>query len=207
MKQLRYHVAACGDAKSFNWVEASGNGQKLWLYSCFVLRSIFVSLGRTHNRFHLDLQRHFGSDATPSATENAVKRYLNPNLKRIREAVAAAADVKDLNIAAESTGSGTSFDCALLSFINSTLSSQTLMACMLIFQAEVARIMGTDVTPNGLKFQLTDRIRPIGKRQLDALASGADPKDVDLGGVKGSSGQRRFHFVQHIFFTGIWSRT
>jgi len=40
--------------------------------------------------------------------------------------------------------------------------------------------MGTDVTPHGLRYQLTDRIRPIGKLQLHALAAGQDPKDVNL---------------------------
>lgn len=48
--------------------------------------------------------------------------------------------------------------------------------------------MGSDVTPGGLKFQFTDRIKPIAKRQLEALASGADPKDVNLNAnAKGSS--------------------
>jgi len=40
--------------------------------------------------------------------------------------------------------------------------------------------MGSDVTPHGIRFQLTDRIKPIGKLQLDALAVGQDPKDVNL---------------------------
>ena len=53
----------------------------------------------------------------------------------------------------------------------------------------MARIMGSDVTPNALRFQFTDRIRPISKRQLSALWSGVDPKDVDLSGAKGGNGQ------------------
>ena len=93
------------------------------LYPCSILQSIFVSLGLTHSRSHLHLRRHFGSDATPSAIENDVKRYLNPNWKRTLEAVAADFDVKDLDIAAKGTGSGTSSDCALFSFISSTLPS------------------------------------------------------------------------------------
>ncbi|CAG8956020.1 hypothetical protein HYFRA_00008876 [Hymenoscyphus fraxineus] len=42
--------------------------------------------------------------------------------------------------------------------------------------------MGTDVTANGIRFQMTDRFRPLGKRQLDMLAKGLDPKDVDVYG-------------------------
>jgi hypothetical protein len=47
--------------------------------------------------------------------------------------------------------------------------------------------MGSDVTPNGLRFQFTDRFRPVAKRQLEILEAGGDPKDVDLNtGGKGS---------------------
>ncbi len=54
--------------------------------------------------------------------------------------------------------------------------------------------MGSDTTPNGIKFQFTDRIRPIAKRQFDMRAVGLDPKDVRLDSVKvkGSQGQNRF---------------
>ena len=53
----------------------------------------------------------------------------------------------------------------------------------------MARTMGSDVTPGALRFQFTDRIKPISKRQLNALAAGVDPKDVDLKIAKGDSGQ------------------
>ena len=49
--------------------------------------------------------------------------------------------------------------------------------------------MGSDVTPSALRFQFADRIKPISKRQLNALSSGVDPKDVDLSGAKAGSGQ------------------
>ncbi|KAL5315806.1 hypothetical protein ACEPPN_016678 [Leptodophora sp. 'Broadleaf-Isolate-01'] len=44
----------------------------------------------------------------------------------------------------------------------------------------MAAIMGSDVTPNGLKFQFTDRIKPIGKKQQEMRSAGLDPKDIDL---------------------------
>ncbi len=47
--------------------------------------------------------------------------------------------------------------------------------------------MGSDTTPNGIKFRLFDRIKPIGQRQLDMRAAGQDPKDVNLDSVKKSN--------------------
>ena len=49
--------------------------------------------------------------------------------------------------------------------------------------------MGSDTTPNGIKFQFTDRIRPIAKRQFDMRAAGLDPKDVRLESAKGKGSQ------------------
>jgi hypothetical protein len=42
--------------------------------------------------------------------------------------------------------------------------------------------MGSDVTANGLRFQYTDRIRPLGQRQLEMVVAGQDPKDVEISG-------------------------
>lgn len=46
----------------------------------------------------------------------------------------------------------------------------------------MARVFGGDCTKDGLKFQFTDRIRPLAKRQLAMLDAGQDLKDIDLGG-------------------------
>jgi hypothetical protein len=54
---------------------------------------------------------------------------------------------------------------------------------------EISSIMGSDTTPNGIKFQFTDRFRPIAKRQLDMKAAGLDPKDVNLDSAKGKGAQ------------------
>ena len=45
---------------------------------------------------------------------------------------------------------------------------------------EMAAIMGSDVTPHGLRFQFTDRIRPIGKKLQEMRSAGLDPKDINL---------------------------
>lgn len=50
---------------------------------------------------------------------------------------------------------------------------------------DLSEKFGSDSTPNGLRFQFTDRIRPLAKRQLALLAAGLDPKDVDVTGKNG----------------------
>lgn len=49
---------------------------------------------------------------------------------------------------------------------------------------EIARVMGSDVTSKGIRFQFDDRLKPIAKRQLEMKEDGLDPKDVDLDSVK-----------------------
>jgi hypothetical protein len=72
----------------------------------------------------------------------------------------------------------------------------------------MARIFGSDCTPNGLRFQFADRIKPLGKQQLAILDAGKDPKDLDLGIAKGARGNGQnswFSFnsfpLQQFFFT------
>jgi len=60
--------------------------------------------------------------------------------------------------------------------------------------AELASIMGSDCTPNGIRFQISDRYRPVAKRQLEMKASGQDPKDV-LDHVKGAHASRGQIFI------------
>ena len=71
---------------------------------------------------------------------------------------------------------------------------RNLQAIHIDESTEISSIMGSDTTPNGIKFQFTDRIRPLAKRQFDMRAAGLDPKDVRLDSVKGkgSQGQNRF---------------
>lgn len=67
----------------------------------------------------------------------------------------------------------------------------------------IARTMGSDVTARSVEGQVYTRLRPIGKLQLEALKSGADPKDVDLTvNAKGMKGQKTgvsFSSAPHIF--------
>lgn len=49
--------------------------------------------------------------------------------------------------------------------------------------------MGSDATPNGLRFQFTDRFRPTAKRQLEMREAGLDGKDIDLDSVKEPRGK------------------
>jgi len=78
------------------------------------------------------------------------------------------------------------FDCATLGQIHIDDST------------EISSIMGSDTTPNGIKFQFTDRIRPIAKRQFDMRAAGLDPKDVCLDGAKGKGSQGQDCFSSNL---------
>jgi hypothetical protein len=50
--------------------------------------------------------------------------------------------------------------------------------------------MGSDVTPGGIRFQMDDRIKPLGKRQLSMRDAGQDPKDANLCPTKGGKGSQ-----------------
>lgn len=50
--------------------------------------------------------------------------------------------------------------------------------------------MGSDVTAGGIRFQMDDRIKPLGKRQRSMRDAGQDPKDVNLGPTKGGKGSK-----------------
>ncbi|TVY40899.1 hypothetical protein LSUB1_G002346 [Lachnellula subtilissima] len=56
--------------------------------------------------------------------------------------------------------------------------------------AEMARVFGSDCTPNGLRFQFNDRIKQVTTRQLDMLAQGDDPKDIDLDDCKSAKASK-----------------
>lgn len=126
---------------------------------------------------------YFGSDATEAGIRfqfaSRLKNYANL-LKRAR---AAGLDCKDVKF--EGNAYGRSVCIISHSSQHCFLSITQPSKCW--FQKEIARIMGSDVTPNGLRFQFTDRFRPVAKRQLEILEAGGDPKDVDLNtGGKGS---------------------
>ncbi|TVY23936.1 hypothetical protein LHYA1_G007406 [Lachnellula hyalina] len=55
---------------------------------------------------------------------------------------------------------------------------------------KMARVFGSDCTPHGLRFQFNDRIKPVTTRQLDMLAQGDDPKDIDLTDCKSAKASK-----------------
>jgi hypothetical protein len=63
--------------------------------------------------------------------------------------------------------------------------------------------MGSDVTPTGLKFQINDRIKPIGTLQMQALAAGADPKDVDVNASQSRARKGQKPEAWHISFFSL----
>lgn len=46
--------------------------------------------------------------------------------------------------------------------------------------------MGSDATSRGIHIQFLERYKPIGKRQLEMIDAGQDPKDIDLDSIKGA---------------------
>ncbi|PBP20182.1 hypothetical protein BUE80_DR009006 [Diplocarpon rosae] len=64
------------------------------------------------------------------------------------------------------------------------------LSALLIITAEMASLMGSDVTRNGLRFQFTDRIRPIGNRLVEMRAAGEDAKDLDLSTLHSAKGSK-----------------
>lgn len=61
--------------------------------------------------------------------------------------------------------------------------------------------MGSDVTPAGLKFQFSDKFKPVGKLQLKALECGLDPKGINVDVTSKTYGGALplFYFSQHAF--------
>ena len=64
---------------------------------------------------------------------------------------------------------------------------------------EMNTFMGSDSTPNGIKFQFHNHFKQVAKRQAELKCAGADPKDVDIKPVpQGSAkkgGQLHFSFL------------
>ena len=72
------------------------------------------------------------------------------------------------------------------------------------------KYMGSDTTVDGLKFHFTNNIRPVGRRQVDLVERGGDPKAVDISSLRQSNkGQKGSGFVSRrrstIFFSFLYS--
>jgi hypothetical protein len=103
------------------------------------------------------------------------------------------------------------FLCSLLARLFLSTACTQLSTCANIDNlAEISKSVGTDTTARGIIFQVYDRIKPIASRQLEMLAAGQDPQDIDLGSVKGSkTGTGRFapHESRSISDIDIFSET
>lgn len=117
-----------------------------------------------------------------------MSRVLRPNAVLIQEARAAGEDCKNLGIGGDKLSKGGNSQ-TIIFFCFVLAQQNVIISCPLINTiAEMARIFGSDCTPNGLRFQLADRIKPLGNRQLDMLAEGNDPKDIILSDSKSAKG-------------------
>ncbi|EHL01447.1 hypothetical protein M7I_2537 [Glarea lozoyensis 74030] len=142
---------------------------------------------RSAPRYH-EVVKHFGSDLNVNSLSLQWNKKTRPVIEKLKAHVEAGGDAKDLNLGADSDfkinigvplkanvkllkdARAAGKDCKDVEVTNA--SGKT--------QREMSRIMGSDTTPNGLRFQVTDRLRPLSKRQLAMLASGQDPKDVAI---------------------------
>ena len=76
----------------------------------------------------------------------------------------------------------------------------------LISPLKIIIIIGSEITLNGLKFQFTSRIKPIGKKQKEMRSVGFDLKDIDVdslystkSGNKIDRSQTRLSFTLTLF--------
>ncbi|EKD13417.1 hypothetical protein MBM_08500 [Drepanopeziza brunnea f. sp. 'multigermtubi' MB_m1] len=65
----------------------------------------------------------------------------------------------------------------------------------------MASLMGSDVTPSGLRFQFNDRIRPVGNRMVEMRAAGEDAKHLNLDGLYSAKGSKRATETARVFGT------
>jgi hypothetical protein len=122
---------------------------------------------------------------------------LRPNVALIQQARAAGEDCKNLGIGADKRAAapskgGNGQMILLCELVLHSIFNFIFLGHLINTITDMARIFGSDCTPNGLRFQFTDRFKPVAKRQLDMLAAGNDPKDIDLDDckpTKGSKGQ------------------
>ncbi|KAB8303400.1 hypothetical protein EYC80_004828 [Monilinia laxa] len=118
--------------------------------------------------------RIMGSDTTPSSLINHFRRTVKILGNRQVSMLAAGEDSKDVSL--EMLGLGQS--------------------------KEIVAIMGSDVTTEAIKQQISKRIKVLGSRQTQMREAGQDPKDVDLEDLmpsKKGKGCQKF-YLQHVFF-------
>ncbi|KAH8782157.1 hypothetical protein BGZ57DRAFT_926143 [Hyaloscypha finlandica] len=131
-----------------------------------------------------EIARCLDPELKPGTLNQHFNRNISPNVKLIKDALAKGENpmgvtLADVNLIKNARANGIDCKDVMLSGANKGSNSGS----------EISSIMGSDTTPNGIKFQFTDRFRPIAKRQLDMKAAGLDPKDVNLDSVKGKGAQ------------------
>jgi hypothetical protein len=108
---------------------------------------------------------YFGSDATEAGIRSQFALRLKNYANLLKHARAAGLDCKDVKSKVMLTID--QFASSVILHSTASLPSRSHQNADL--KKEIATIMGSDVTPNGLRFQFTDRFRPVAKRQLDIL--------------------------------------
>ncbi|KAH6666957.1 hypothetical protein B0J14DRAFT_490240 [Halenospora varia] len=133
-----------------------------------------VDLDSIKYTYNKGIKAHiFGTDATPKALRCQVQQQMKAVGDHQLDMLAKGLDPKDIDI--------------------TTVKYNP--------QAEVIKYMGDDVTASAISWQISQRIRPIGQRQLAMRNAGLDPANIDLDTVKptkGGNGQE-FHLCFFVY--------
>ncbi|KAH8654136.1 hypothetical protein BGZ60DRAFT_386768 [Tricladium varicosporioides] len=119
--------------------------------------------------FVIEMAKYFGSDCNKKAMLNVMSRNVKSDVKRLKDALAAGKDPKDIDFSEFTWG------------------------------AEIIKHMGDDVTAGGISWQISQRIRPIGQRQSAMRNAGLDPANIDLDAVKPTKGGNGQEFHPYTF--------
>ncbi|KAH7389067.1 hypothetical protein BKA64DRAFT_129400 [Cadophora sp. MPI-SDFR-AT-0126] len=130
----------------------------------------------------------FGSDASVGGIKFQFSTTIKKNLDALRDGRARGLDCKDITLPSLANYGQGGQGPSSISFYSTAHFYLHNFATFLMSLIEMAAIMGSDVTPNGLRFQFTDRIRPIGKKLQEMKSAGLDPKDIDLESLYSAKG-------------------
>ncbi|CZT02253.1 uncharacterized protein RCO7_11042 [Rhynchosporium graminicola] len=192
-KLVRDCVKSGGDPKDLTlWGDikndAGKGGQKgqefthqhlnfLHIFSLLILVFLFDCLRSLSFRSRLG----FGSDATAGGIRFQYFDRIKKDIDALRKGRADGVDCKEITLQSLG-GPAVKGPSSVLHFTPTAQFFYTTWQ-FLIIPLEIAAVMGSDVTPNGIRFQFTDRIKPTAKIQQDIRSAGLDPKDIDLDSI------------------------
>lgn len=126
-----------------------------------------------------EIQQFFGSDATIAGIRFQFATRIKDDVKLLKQARNEGQDCKDVVLSSGEKGKGQMNFALQLCFICLFILLRLDTWLPINFLLAIARTMGSDVTAKAVS-HVVPRFKLIGKLQIEALASGMDPLDVDL---------------------------